>query len=161
MAVPRLGVESELQLPDYTTATATPDLSPVCDLHHSSQWRRILNPLSEARDKTHNIMVTSQIHFCCTTMRIPRLQYKNLSGKKKWASVTSFVKILNYTLWPFILESRNSICVCVCLCIYCCKIISEIKHKVITMIISTKQRTGWLGLGWEETSVCHFIPLDS
>jgi len=27
MEVPRLGVESELQLPVYTTATATPDLS--------------------------------------------------------------------------------------------------------------------------------------
>ena len=37
MEVPRLRVESELQLPAYTTATATPDLSPVCNLHHSSQ----------------------------------------------------------------------------------------------------------------------------
>ena len=34
--VPRLGVESELQLPTYTTATATQDLSYVCNLHHSS-----------------------------------------------------------------------------------------------------------------------------
>ena len=33
--VPRLGVESELQLPAYTTATGTPDLSCVFDLHHS------------------------------------------------------------------------------------------------------------------------------
>ena len=29
MEVPRLGVESELQLPAYATATATPDLSPI------------------------------------------------------------------------------------------------------------------------------------
>ena len=35
MEVPRLGVESELQLPAYTIATATPDLSHVFDLHHS------------------------------------------------------------------------------------------------------------------------------
>ena len=35
--VPRLGVESELQLPAYTTATAMPDLSCICDLHHNSQ----------------------------------------------------------------------------------------------------------------------------
>ena len=37
MKVPRLGVESELQLPAYATATATatPDLSCICDLHHS------------------------------------------------------------------------------------------------------------------------------
>ena len=59
--VPRLGVELELQLPAYTTATATRDLSHVCDLHHSSQQRRILNPLSEARDRTRNLMDTSWV----------------------------------------------------------------------------------------------------
>ena len=48
--VPRLGVESELQMPAYTTARAMPDLSHVCDLHHGSLQHRILNPLSEARD---------------------------------------------------------------------------------------------------------------
>jgi len=31
MEVPRLGVEVELMLPAYTTATARPDLSRVCD----------------------------------------------------------------------------------------------------------------------------------
>ena len=50
MEVPRLGVESELQLPAYATATATRDLSRICDLHHSSRKYWILNPLSEARD---------------------------------------------------------------------------------------------------------------
>ena len=50
MEVPRLGVESKLELLAYTTATATQDLSHICDLHHSSQQRRILNPLSKARD---------------------------------------------------------------------------------------------------------------
>ena len=49
MEVPRLGVELELWLPDYTTATATQDPSPVGDLHHSSQPGQLLNPLSEAR----------------------------------------------------------------------------------------------------------------
>ena len=52
MEVPRLVVKSELQLPAYTTATATPDPSRVCDLHHSSQKHQILNPLSNARDPT-------------------------------------------------------------------------------------------------------------
>ena len=52
MEVPRLGVKSELQLPAYTTATATQDPNPVCDLHHSSQHCWIPNPLSEARDRT-------------------------------------------------------------------------------------------------------------
>ena len=37
MEVPRLGVESELQQPAYTTVTATPDLRHICDLQHSSQ----------------------------------------------------------------------------------------------------------------------------
>ena len=35
MKVPRLGVQSELQLPAY--ATAMPDPSCDCDLHHSSR----------------------------------------------------------------------------------------------------------------------------
>ena len=35
--VPGLGVELELQLPDYATITAMPDLSHACNLHHSSQ----------------------------------------------------------------------------------------------------------------------------
>ena len=48
--VPRLGVELELQLLAYTTPTASRDLSLVCNLHHSSQQCRILNPLGEARD---------------------------------------------------------------------------------------------------------------
>ena len=39
MEVPRLGVESELQLLAYTTATAMQDPSHVWDLHHSSQQR--------------------------------------------------------------------------------------------------------------------------
>ena len=57
MEVPRLGVESELQPPAYTTATAMKDLSGVCNLHHSSQKHQILNPQSEARDRTPTLMV--------------------------------------------------------------------------------------------------------
>ena len=34
---PRLGIKSELQLPAYAIATATPDLSGICDLCHSLQ----------------------------------------------------------------------------------------------------------------------------
>jgi len=36
----------------------------ICDLHHSSQQRRIFNPLSEARDQTSNLVVPSWICFC-------------------------------------------------------------------------------------------------
>ena len=63
MEVPRLGVKLELQLPAYTTATAMLDLSLVCDLYHSSQQHRILNPLSKVRDQTYVLMDTSQICF--------------------------------------------------------------------------------------------------
>ena len=35
MEVPTLGIESELQLLAYTTATAMPDPNHVYDLHHS------------------------------------------------------------------------------------------------------------------------------
>ena len=49
MEVPRLGGESKLQSLAYAIATATRDLSLICDLHHSSQHHQILNPLSEAR----------------------------------------------------------------------------------------------------------------
>ena len=63
MEVPRLGVESELQLPAYATATAMPDPSCLCALHHSSWQRQILNPVSEARDRTCVLMDGSQICF--------------------------------------------------------------------------------------------------
>ena len=63
MEVPRLGVKSELQLPAYATATATPDPSHFCNLHHSSQQRQTLNPLSKAKDGTRILMVLSQFCF--------------------------------------------------------------------------------------------------
>ena len=60
--IPRLGVQSELQLLAYTTATATVDPSCVFNLHHSSRQCQILNPVSEARDQTHVLMDSSGIH---------------------------------------------------------------------------------------------------
>ena len=45
----------------YTTATAMPDLSRICDLYHSSRQLRILGALSKPRDRTHVLMDTSQI----------------------------------------------------------------------------------------------------
>ena len=68
MEVPSLGVSSELLLPAYGRVTATPDLSCIGDLHHSSWQPRILNLLSEARDRTCNLLVPSWIRFHCATM---------------------------------------------------------------------------------------------
>ena len=73
MEVPRLGVQSELQLLVYTTATATWDPSHACDLHHSSQLCKILNPLSKARDWTQVLMDSSQVPYCWATMGTPLL----------------------------------------------------------------------------------------
>jgi len=85
MEVPRLGVHSELLLPAYARATATPDLSCICDLHHSSWQCWILNPLSEARDQTCIHMVPSQIRFHCATMGTPAMasQINNHRNKRK------------------------------------------------------------------------------
>ena len=55
----------------YTTATTMPDPSHICNLHHSSWQHCILNPLSEARDQTRNLMVLSRICFCCAMTGIP------------------------------------------------------------------------------------------
>ena len=61
MEVPRLGVESELQLQAYTTTTVTWDPSYICDLHHNPQQFRILNPLSKARDQTQVLMAPARV----------------------------------------------------------------------------------------------------
>ena len=72
MEVPRLGVESELYLLAYTTATAVRDPSRVCGLHCSSQQRWILNLVSEARDWTQVLVDTSRVHYHRATMGTPR-----------------------------------------------------------------------------------------
>ena len=60
--VARLGVELDLQLPVYATATATArDPSLICDLHQSSQQRLILNRLKQGRDRTCILMHTNLI----------------------------------------------------------------------------------------------------
>ena len=63
LEISRLEIKSELQLPAYATATATPDLSRVCDLHCTSWQCQILNPRSEARDQTHVLVDTSRVCY--------------------------------------------------------------------------------------------------
>ena len=71
MEVLRLVVQTELQLPAYPTATATPDLSHICGLCHSSWQCLIHSPLSGARNRTHILMDTSRVRFWGTTTRTP------------------------------------------------------------------------------------------
>ena len=61
MEVSKLGVQWELQMPNFTTTTQDP--SHVCDLYHSSQQHQILNTLSRARDRTCILMNTSRVHY--------------------------------------------------------------------------------------------------
>ena len=68
MEVPRLGVKSELQL----LGTAQP------------QQRWILNPLIEARDRTHTLINTSQIHYHRTMRGTPRILFKEISSLEFW-----------------------------------------------------------------------------
>ena len=86
MEAPRLGVELEVQQPAYTTATATQDPSRICSPHHGSRQHKILNPLSEARDRTHILMDTSQTRKGAPSWYIVRsvrfATTKNLEKKK-------------------------------------------------------------------------------
>ena len=90
--VPRLGVESELQLPAYITATATWDPSCVCNLHHSSWQCWILDPRSEAKDWTRIHVDPSRVCFCCASLGTPRGFFTCLICIKCYSGVFSFSK---------------------------------------------------------------------
>ena len=89
MKVLRLGDESELQLPAYTTATQDP--SCVCNLHHSSWHSRFLNPLSEARDWSHVLMDTSWVCYCWAWMGTLRCYFNLHFWSIESLSIFSFL----------------------------------------------------------------------
>ena len=112
MNVPRLGVEPELQLLVYTTAPATWDPSCTCDLHHSSPQCQILNQLSEVRDRTHNLMITSQIRFCCAMTGTPRNAFSIKIMLQTFSCVLKHSPILSFLMvtWYFVRLRCPSIC---------------------------------------------------
>ena len=59
--VPGLGAELELELLAHATATASQDLSHVCDLHYTSWQCHILDSLSEARYQTRILLDSSRV----------------------------------------------------------------------------------------------------
>ena len=63
----------------YATATAMQYPSQVCNQHHSSWQCCILNPLSEARDWSCDLMVLSWVRFQCATVGTPHVYYCLLS----------------------------------------------------------------------------------
>ena len=60
----------------YTTATETQDPSHICNLHHSSWQRWILNSLSKARDQSHVLMGSSRVHYCWAMTGTPILPFQ-------------------------------------------------------------------------------------
>ena len=90
MEAARLGVELELLLPAYTTATAMPDPSCVCNLHHGSQQHWILNPMRGARDRTPVLMDTSRVRYYRATTGTPGCM---LFVSKNYLSVKQVVSL--------------------------------------------------------------------
>ena len=75
IAVPRLEVELELQMP--ATAIATEGSELCLQPSHSSQQHWIPHPLRMARDQTRVLMGTSRIHFHCATTGTPLIPTLN------------------------------------------------------------------------------------
>ena len=73
--IPRLGVESELQVLGWATAISMQDLSHICDLYHSSWQYQILNPLNKAWYQTWILMDISQVCHPWTTIRTPKWDF--------------------------------------------------------------------------------------
>ena len=94
--VPRLGVESELQPPAYTTATATRDPSRVCGLHHSSWQHRILNPLSRGQGshgrESGSFPLSRDEHSKQEERREPVWRLRKCMSQCPWVRVISFLQ---------------------------------------------------------------------
>ena len=76
MEVPMLGVKLELKLLAYATHAAMWDPNHVWDLHHSSWQCQILNPLSEARDRTHILVGSSWVRYPRQELLFPVLSFE-------------------------------------------------------------------------------------
>ena len=77
----RIGAVAAGLCHSYSNVGSEPRLPPTPQLTAHSSWQcRILSPLSEARDRTHNLMVPSWVHFCCATLGTPDLSvFKSVS----------------------------------------------------------------------------------
>ena len=94
------------------TATAMPDPTHICNLHHSSWQRWIIYPLSEARYQNCILMDASQIHFCWAMTGIPSSTY---------FFIKSFIYI-SEDWWILILYiGLNTI-------LFCCSYCSSFRH---------------------------------
>ena len=76
MEIPRLGVESELQLLVYSTATATSNPSLVCNI--TAQGRRILNPWARPEIKPTISWFLVGFVSALPQRELPTLPFKSL-----------------------------------------------------------------------------------
>ena len=76
----------------------------AASIHLCSRQHWILNPLSKARDRAHNLMVPNWIHFLCATMGTPKcgLLLKNMFFKKIQIHVTVHILILIWCIWHLV-----------------------------------------------------------
>ena len=90
MEVPRLGVESELQLPAYNTATVSPDLSHNCDLHNSSLqcWIIQVNQLIGHCDTINDFCFLHELTECQAQLSVKKTC---TSRKPCWKSFSSVI----------------------------------------------------------------------
>ena len=103
MEVPRLGDESALPLVAYPTAIVMWDPSCICDLHHNSWQCWILNPLTEARNRTHILMDASRVRYCWATMGTPTCYASRcscISPKLKFWACSKNVAHLGTDIYP-------------------------------------------------------------
>ena len=111
MEISRLGVQLALWLLAYATATATLDLSHVCDPHHSSQQHQSLNPLSKVEPATSWLLVgfisavpprellfLFLIFFLIFTTFLSLSLSQNKSFLKK-AKLKQFIALLGYDIY--------------------------------------------------------------
>ena len=105
MDFPRLRVESELQPAAYTAATPTQYLSHIFDLHHSSRQHSILNPLSEARERTCIRMGTRWVRNpsnCNRNAILAAIIYTKLLLTRVTTAISQVPQTLSFYNWKLV-----------------------------------------------------------
>ena len=77
----------------YVRATAMQDPSHVYDLHHSSWQRRILNPLSEARDRTPKLSWELRHDGNSQARNLERIRSRRKARQRREGGVRGRVRI--------------------------------------------------------------------
>ena len=104
MEVPRLGVELELQLLATATATAMPDLSHICKLHHSSQQHWILTHWTRPGIKPVSSWILVSFLNSWVATGMPLFLFSSLFIK-------IFFKYIWFIMCQFLLRAKWLICI--------------------------------------------------